>query len=216
MKRIMIIAISLLCLMLYSCNNANKNGDTLTEVIFTIHHETGYAINFMSNTWTNSLFFSDNEDNEVRLLSNVIVEGLDLKYRSGYEYKFKAKKTIMSNPPQDVSAVKYSIIKPISITKVVIDDDVQDVELMISAQLVNFQPQYMDEHYEFCDTLMVYDAMLVKESSSDYWMALNDIRSFEYIEGYEYVLKAKKIISTNPYNVTYTLEEIISKDKIID
>lgn len=47
-------------------------------VEITIYPETGYGSSVMSDVWTQPLMFSDNDDNQKRILVDVIFENLDL------------------------------------------------------------------------------------------------------------------------------------------
>ena len=62
-------------------------------------------------------------------------------------------------------------------------------------------------------TPKIYDALKVKNTDSDNWMALTEIEGFNYENGYEYELKVKKVTQAEPYSVKYVLIETISKEK---
>lgn len=100
----------------YSCLKDEEN-DKEKIVEITIYPETGYGASVLSDVWTQPLIFSDNDDNQKRILVDIIFENLDLDYERGYQYTLKAKKVWMSEPPQDVSSIKYeSTLKSVFLT----------------------------------------------------------------------------------------------------
>lgn len=206
----LLVSIIVLSVLLFSC--LNEEGDRERIVEMTIYPETGYGGSLMSDVWTQPLLFSDSEDNQKRNLTDIIMEDFDFNYERGYEYLFKVKKIWMQDPPQDVSSVKYVFIELLNKEKVILADSEKDIELFVSSETVKFTPKYPYE-FEDDETLKFYDAMLVKETGTDSWMALPKIEGFDFEKGYEYALDVKKITQAEPYSVRYVLIDILSKKK---
>lgn len=189
-----------------------EEGDKKKIVEMTIYPETGYGASVMSDIWTQPLFFSDNDENQVKLLVDIMTDGFDFDYERGYEYKFRAKKVWMQNPPQDVSSIKYEFIELLSKEKVITDDSEENINLFVSSETVKFTPKYPTE-YDDNMTPKIYDALKVKNTDSDNWMALTAIEGFDYEAGYEYELRVKKITQAEPYSEKYVLLETLSKER---
>lgn len=189
-------------------------GDREKIVEMTIHPETGYGASVMSDIWTQPLIFSDNDENQEKMLLDIITEGFDLDYERGYEYKLKVKKVWMQEPPQDVSSIKYKFIKLLSKEKVITNDSEENINLYISSETVKFMPRYPNKYADEENSIpQIYDALKVKNIDSNDWMALTYIEGFDYELGYEYNLTVKKITYAEPYSVKYVLLEIISKEE---
>lgn len=180
-------------------------------VEITIYPETGFGSSVMSDVWTQPLMFSDNDDNQKRILVDVIFENLDLDYERGYQYTLKAKKVWMSRPPQDVASIKYVFLEKLSKEKVTIEDSEEDFQLFVSSETVKFTPKYPSEYEGTDSSPKIYDALLTKKPDSDSWMTIIEIEGFDFEEGYEYLLNVKKITQAEPYLVRYLLLDIKSK-----
>ena len=189
-------------------------GDKEKIVEMTIYPETGYGASVMSDIWTQPLIYSDNDENQEKMLVDIITEGFDFEYERGYEYKLRVKKIWMQEPPQDVSSIKYEFIEFLSKEKVIINDSEENINLFVSSKTVKFTPKYPSE-YEDEDNMTpkIYDALKVKTTDSNNWMALTEIEGFDYETGYEYELRVKKVTQAEPYSVKYVLLETISKEK---
>jgi len=190
------------------------DGDKEKIVEMTIYPETGYGASVMSDIWTQPLIYSDNDENQEKMLVDIITEGFDFDYERGYEYKFRVKKVWMQEPPQDVSSIKYEFIELFSKEKVITNDSEENLNLFVASETVKFTPKYPSE-YEDEDNMTpkIYDALKVKNTDSDNWMALTEIEGFNYENGYEYELRVKKVTQAEPYSVKYVLIETISKEK---
>jgi hypothetical protein len=180
----------------------------------TIYPETGYGSSLMSDIWTQTLIFSDNDDNQNRLLVDIIFEEFDFDYERGYKYIFKAKKIWMHEPPQDVSSVKYVFIELLSREKVITENSEEDIELFVSAQTVRFMPRFPIEFEENASTPKIYDALLAKKAGTDDWLVIIEIEGFDFQEGFEYVLNVTKVIQAEPYSLKYRLLNILTKNEI--
>ncbi|MDO5971395.1 DUF4377 domain-containing protein [Flavivirga aquimarina] len=190
------------------------DGDKEKIVEMTIYPETGYGASVMSDIWTQPLIFSDNDENQEKMLVDIITEGFDFDYERGYEFKFRVKKIWMQEPPQDVSSIKYEFIELLSKEKVITNDSEENLNQFVASETVKFTPKYPSE-YEDEDNMAtkIYDALKVKNTDSDNWMILTEIEGFNYENGYEYELRVKKVTQAEPYSVKYVLIEIISKEK---
>jgi len=83
----------------------DEEGDKEKIVVMAIYPETGYGASVMSDILTQPLIFSDSDDNQKRMLVDIITEGFDFDYERGYEFTLKVKKVWMHEPPQDVSSI---------------------------------------------------------------------------------------------------------------
>ena len=193
-----------------SCLKDEKN-DKEKIVEITIYPETGYGASVVSDVWTQPLIFSDNDDNQKRILVDIIFENLDLDYERGYQYTLKAKKVWMSEPPQDVSSIKYVFLKKLSKEKVIIEDSEENFELFVSSKTVKFTPKYPSEYEGTDPSPKIYNALLTKKPDTDNWMTIIEIEGFDFEEGYEYLIDIKKITQAEPYLVRYLLLDIKSK-----
>jgi uncharacterized protein YaiE (UPF0345 family) len=191
---------------------AKDEGDREKIVEMTIYPETGYGTSVMSDIWTQPLIFSDNDEKQEELLIDIITKGFDFDYERGYEYKLKAKKVWMRQPPQDVSSVKYELIELLTKEKVITNDSEEDIKLFISPETVKFMPQYPTIYLDEENMVpRIYDALRVKDLDSDNWMVLVEIEGFDYEAGYEYEISVKKVTQATPYLVKYIHLETISK-----
>jgi len=205
------VGVIILSVFFGSCTKDEADREKTVEM--TLYPETGYGASIMSDVLTEPIQFSDNDENQKHLLTDIITEGFDFNYERGYEYTLKVKKVWMQNPPQDVSSVKYVFIELLTKKKVITSDSEKIIELFVSSQTVKFTPKYPGEYEKVAGGEMpkIYDALHVKENGTDNWMALTKIEGFDYIKGYEYILNAKKITQADPYLVRYVLLDIISK-----
>jgi hypothetical protein len=194
---------------------ASEEGDREKIVEMTIYPETGYGGSLLSDILTEPILFSDNDENQKQMLTDIITEGFDFDYERGYEYTLKVKKVWMQNPPQDVSSVKYVFIELLTKKKVITEDSEKKMVLFVSSQTVKFTPQYPCEYENLAESEVpkIYDALHVKENGTDNWMALTNIEGFDYLKGYEYLLNVKKITQATPYSIRYILLDIISTKK---
>jgi len=205
------VGVIILSVFFGSCTKDEADREKTVEM--TLYPETGYGASIMSDVLTEPIQFSDNDENQKHLLTDIITEGFDFNYERGYEYTLKVKKVWMQNPPQDVSSVKYVFIELLTKKKVITSDSEKIIELFVSSQTVKFTPKYPGEYEKVAggEAPKIYDALHVKENGTDNWMALTKIEGFDYIKGYEYILNAKKITQADPYLVRYVLLDIISK-----
>ena len=190
------------------CTKDAEDKEKIVEM--TIYPETGYGASVMSDVWTQPLIFSDNDNNQKQLMVDIITEGFDFDYDRGCEYKLKAKKIWMHEPPQDASSIKYVFIELLSKEKVITEDNEENIELFVSSKTVKFTPKFPAE-YDDNNNPKIYDALKVRTNDSDNWMALTEIEGFSYEAGYEYELSVKKEIRAEPYSVRYILLNILSK-----
>jgi hypothetical protein len=191
-------------------NKENADKEKLVEM--TIYPETGYGSNILSDIWTEPLLFSESDDKETQQLMDIITEGFDFEYERGYEYTFKAKKVWMSNPPQDVSSIKYIYVGDLKKKKVITQDSEEEVELLISPETVKFTPAHPNEYED--GYIKLYDALLAKVTNANKWLVLIEIEGFDFEKGYEYTLTAQKKTQADPYSVRYVLLNISNKREV--
>ncbi|WP_423127628.1 DUF4377 domain-containing protein [Gaoshiqia sp. Z1-71] len=191
-----------------------SNGDKEKIVEMTIYEETGYGASVLSDILTEPLLFSDSDDNQKRMLVDILTEGFDFDYERGYEYTLNVKKIWMKEPPQDVSSVKYVFIGLLSKKKVITEDREEEMELFVSPETVKFIPRYPIEYEEVEGNQVpkIYDALHVKKTGTNSWMALTAIEGFDFENDYEYRLTVKKITQAEPYLVRYILLDVLSKE----
>lgn len=204
----LLLSVALFSLLLASCSDNDKDREKMVEV--TLYPETTYGIMPLSSFWTDAIVFSDNDENTKQKLMGTLIEGDCFEYYQGYEYKYKAKKVWMEDPPQDVSSVKYVFLELLSKNKVITVDNETNVKLFVSGEIV----QYVDAFSLIDIQNAISDALLVKNTATNEWLALTSIEGFEFEEGYQYTLSAKKVTTAEPYSVRYVLTEILSKEKV--
>lgn len=206
------LAFFVLGLLFTSCFKDDA-GDKEKIVEMTIYPETGYGGSIMSDTWTQPLIFSDSDDSRKCMLVDMITEGFDIDYERGYKFTLLAKKVWMHEPPQDVSSIKYVFIELLAKEKVITEDSEENMEVFVSSKTVRFTPKFPDEYEGNESSPKIYNALQVKKTGTDHWMALTGIEGFDFEEGFEYVLNVKKILQANPYSVKYILLNIVSKNE---
>jgi len=206
------MCLPLLCICFLSCS---KDGDQEKIVTMTIYPETGYVMPILSPYWVDVLVYSESDENQKGLLMDIITEGFDFEYERGYEYTFKAKKVWMSNPPMDVSSIKYIYVGPLTKKKIIIENSEEEIELTVSSETVEYVPCFPIEYDEYGNR-KIYDALLVSETNATYYSTavLKEIEGFEFESGYEYILSVKKITQANPYLLRYVWLDTKEKKEI--
>ena len=213
MRKIIFFATLLLFILsLSGCEGDNLDKEKSVEI--TIYPETVVKNGFMSDIWSDYLVFSDSEGNEKYPMYQLIVDGLDFDYQRGYEYRFKAKKIWMSNPPMDVANVRYEIGRQISKKKVITEQREDVFEITVKPSLVKYVPRY-PANYDNNGVAIQENVMLAYKSDKREYFAISNIDGFEYEEGYEYVLEVKRTTYPEPYSVKYELVEIKSKKEVL-
>ena len=201
----------LLCLNFFSCFNEHKNEDKVKNIEMTIYPETGYGKGILTDTWTDVLVFYESDDNREQILVDIITEGFDFDYERGYEYTFKAKKVWMSNPPMDVSSIKYEFAGTLTKNRVILENSEEEIELYVSSELVKYGPMFPIEYEN--EQPKRYDALLCIDRNTNRTYVLKEIEGFNYESGYEYTLSVKKIIFAEPYLIRYILLDTENKQK---
>jgi hypothetical protein len=216
MKNLKILFVCLLIGTLFSAclkDEDNEKSDKEKNIVMIIYPETGYGASVLSDVISQPLIFSENDDTDKQLLTDIITEGFDFDYERGYKYTLKVKKVWMADPPQDVSSIKYIFIDLLSKEKVITEDSEKTFELSVAAETVRFTPNYPPEYNED-GSPVIYDAMRVMETGAqNSYFALTAIEGFDYEEGYEYLLDVKKVIQAEPYSVQYILLSVLSKNE---
>lgn len=193
-----------------SClKDEDKDKEKIVEM--TIYPETGYGGSVMSDVWTQPLIFSDTDDNQKRMLVDILTEGFNIDYERGYKFTLKVKKVWMHQPPQDASSIKYVFIELLSKEKVITANTDETIELFVSSKTVRFTPKFPSEYEGDESSPKIYNALQVKKTGTDTWMALTAIEGFNFEEGFEYIISVKKTTQANPYSVKYVLLNIVSK-----
>jgi len=219
MKRVVLFTVSLFFVYtaFFSCLNENEDKDKVKMVEMTIYPETGYAKPVLSSVWSDCLVYMESDDKQEQTLTSTITEGFDFEYERGYEYTFKAEKVWMSNPPMDVSSIKYIFVGPLEKKKVIVENNEENIELLVVAETVKYVPNYPIE-YEG-ERPVVYDALFCGDTKTNIGMngaicyVLKEIEGFEFESGYEYILNVKKITQANPYSLRFVLIDIKDKQK---
>ena len=147
----------------------------------------------------------------------MLFRSFDFEYERGYEYTFKAKKVWMSNPPMDVSSIKYVFVGPLEKKKVIVENNEENIELLVVSETVKYVPNYPIEYED--EIPVVYDALFCGDTKTNIgmngaiWYVLKEIEGFEFESGYEYILNVKKITHSNPYSLRFVLIDIKDKQK---
>lgn len=206
MKKLnLILSFVFAILLLSSCSNDDAK-DVQKTIEMTIYSDTGFAGYILSdNIYGEFLFFSESNNNNQNVLTSAGVSFNDFEYEKGYEYKIKARKTTLANPPQDGSSVEYDYLETISKKKVVTENSEQQMEMEVGPKKVGFISRAQNG---------IQQALFVKQNGEQNSKPLVTIENFNYEEGNKYKLKVKKVIQADPYSVKYILIEVLSKEKI--
>ncbi|HZK93484.1 MAG TPA: DUF4377 domain-containing protein [Prolixibacteraceae bacterium] len=211
MKKLQFFSALIVISLILTCCIKDEEADKEKIVEMTIYPETEYGASIMSDILTQPVVFSESDDNQKRMLVDIITEGFDINYERGYKFTLRVKKVWMHEPPQDASSIKYIFIELLSKEKVITEDSEENIELFVSSQTVKFTPKFPGEYEEDESHPKIYNALLVKKIGTDSWMALTKIEGFDFEEGYEYMLNVKKMTQAEPYSVSYILQNINSK-----
>src|SRR5665648_35991 len=211
MKKLQFFSALIVISLILTCCIKDEEADKEKIVEMTIYPETEYGASIMSDILTQPVVFSESDDNQKRMLVDIITEGFDINYERGYKFTLRVKKVWMYEPPQDASSIKYIFIELLSKEKVITEDSEENIELFVSSQTVKFTPKFPGEYEEDESHPKIYNALLVKKIGTDSWMALTKIEGFDFEEGYEYMLNVKKMTQAEPYSVSYILQNINSK-----
>ena len=217
MKRMFLFAVNLIFVFttFYSCLNEDEDKDKVKMVEMTIYPETSYLKPILSPVWSDCLVYSESDDKQKQTLTSIITEGFDFEYERGFEYTFKAKKVWMSNPPADVSSIKFIFVGPLEKKKVIVENNEENIELLVAPETVKYAPNYPTEF----GNDRPYDALFCSDTKTDIgmngaiWYVLKEIEGFEFEAGYEYILNVKKITHANPYSLRFVLIDIKDKQK---
>ncbi len=193
--------------LLSACFDDELKEDKVKEITLVIYEETE-----MGKATEDYLFeyfvLSDSDEKGKRSGMLTLIEGINFDYERGYRYTFKAQKIWMTDPPQDISNIKYNIQEMISKEKVITTDKEEKLTLTIAAETVKFHPHYRKDMEE-----KLYDALSAVDVVLDRQMAIIEIEGFDYEAGYEYEIEVKKTIQADPYAISYKLLDVLSKKK---
>ena len=105
---------------LTSCSSDDDNEDKVEEVTVYVSSETGiYYDMWLDPERENPIVgmqIQEKSENRWRTVSLYTITGFT--YEKGNEYELLVKKTIITNPPQDASNVRYELIRIVSQRKV--------------------------------------------------------------------------------------------------
>lgn len=183
-------------------------------VEFTIYPETVYGHHVLSAVWSESIAFSDSDNNEKRDAFHTVIDGMEsVNFERGYQYTYKAKKIwIRKHQIADVSPIKYVLLEQLKKEKAITQDSEQELELIVKHQPVKFSPAYPHQ-WQNDGSPKIYDALHCQDTKTNTILILKEIKDFNFETGNEYKLKVKKVTKATPYAVSYELIEIISKVK---
>ena len=206
MKKLNLILPCILVILFFSACSNDEKGDVQKTIEMTIYSDTGFAGYFMSdNLYGEFLLFSEEGNNNVNVLTSGGSSFDDFDYEKGYQYKVKARKTTLANPPQDASSIVYDYLETISKKKVVTENSEQQIEIEVGPKKVGYIAKSQNGRQE---------AFLIKENGAENTKIVVGIENFNFEEGNRYILKVKKVIQAEPYAVKYILIEVVSKVKI--
>ncbi len=110
MKKLIYPTITLACLFLAGCNNADEpetKDVTSTVTLYVDSHKEDMA--FLGG-WNECLRIKEENDTEWSKYDGII----GFQYEKGYQYQLKVEKTVLSNPPADGFSVEYRLLDVIS------------------------------------------------------------------------------------------------------
>lgn len=206
MSKLKLFLHSIIVLLFFgSCSNDDK-GDVQKTIEMTIYSDTGFSGYILSeNLYGEFLLFSEGDNNNQNVLTSGGNSFSDFDYEKGYQYKIKARKTTLANPPQDGSSVEYEYLETISKKKVVTENSEQQIEIEVEPKKVRYITRLGNGTEE---------AFFIKENGGINSKPLLEIENFDYEEGNRYKLKVKKLIQAEPYAVKYVLIEVLLKQKV--
>ena len=206
MKKLNLILSCILTILFFSACSNDEKGDVQKTIEMTIYSDTGFAGYFMSdNLYGEFLLFSEEGNKNVNVLTSGGSSFDDFDYEKGYQYKVKARKTTLANPPQDGSSIIYDYLETISKKKVVTENSEQQIEIEVGPKKVGYIARSQNGRQE---------AFFIKENGAENTKIVTVIDNFNFEEGNRYKLKVKKVIQAEPYTVKYILIEVVSKVKI--
>ena len=206
MKKLNLILPCILAILFFSACSNDEKGDVQKTIEMTIYSDTGFAGYFMSdNLYGEFLLFSEEGNKNVNVLTSGGSSFDDFDYEKGYEYKVKARKTTLANPPQDGSSIVYDYLETISKKKVVTENSEQQIEIEVDPKKVGYIARSQNGRQE---------AFFIKENGVENTKIVTAIDNFNFEEENRYKLKVKKVIQAEPYTVKYILIEVVSKVKI--
>lgn len=206
MKKLNLILPCILAILFFSACSNDEKGDVQKTIEMTIYSDTGFAGYFMSdNLYGEFLLFSEEGNKNVNVLTSAGISFNDFDYEKGYQYKVKARKTTLANPPQDGSSIGYDYLETISKKKVVTENSEQQIQIEVGPRKVCYIARSKNGKQE---------AFFIKENGVENTKIVTAIDNFNFEEGNRYKLKVKKVIQAEPYTVKYILIEVVSKVKI--
>jgi len=210
MKKLNLILPCILAILFFSACSNDEKGDVQKTIEMTIYSDTGFAGYFMSDNlygefYGEFLLFSEEGNKNVNVLTSGGSSFDDFDYEKGYQYKVKARKTTLANPPQDGSSIVYDYLETISKKKVVTENSEQQSEIEVGPKKVGYIARSQNGRQE---------AFFIKENGVENTKLVVGIENFNFEEGNRYKLKVKKVIQAEPYTVKYILIEVVSKVKI--
>ena len=101
---------------LASCSSDNDNEDKVEQVTVYVSAETGTYTPLFSDEPVEGMLIQEKGNTRWSCVHFATITGFT--YEKGNEYELLVKKTILANPPQDASNVKYELIRIVSQKKI--------------------------------------------------------------------------------------------------
>lgn len=207
MKRIaLLLCLMIVSLVSISCSldDNSESGKKREPVEINILPETDYAKSErIENLYIEGVLFTQGKEDSISLLIADNDFYKKLEYERGYEYKVGTFKTTFNSG--GYLSYHYEFVALLSKKEAVVTPSEEDLLLTVSPKLVNVSNILSEK---------VQPSMLVKIKGIPGDMPIMHIEGFEYEEGFTYELHVVKSIKGNPYSVTYSLVDVLSKEKI--
>lgn len=211
MKRIaLVLCLMMISLVSVSCSldDNNESGRRKEPVEINILPETAYAkSSLIENLYVEGILFTEGKEDDISLLIADNDFYHDIEYEKGYQYKVGTFKTTFNH--QGELSTQFEFVALLSKKEAVVTPSEEELLLTVSPYLVKVQNILSSD---------IQLAMLVQaqgeeeeEESVDPFPVMK-IDGFDYEEDFTYELKVKKSIKGNPYSVSYSLIDVISKE----
>lgn len=209
MKRIaLVLCLMMVSLISVSCSldDNNESGRRKDPVEINILPETDYAKSqLIENLYVEGILFTEGKEHSISLLIADNDFYHNIEYEKGYQYKVGTFKTTFNH--QGEISTQYEFVALLSKKEAVVTPSEEELLLTVSPYLVKIQNILSAD----IQLAMLAQAQEEEEEESDPFPIVK-IEGFDYEEDFTYELKVKKSIKGNPYLVTYSLLDVISKE----
>ncbi|MHC5310061.1 DUF4377 domain-containing protein [Myroides sp. LJL116] len=211
MKKIaLLLCLMMISLVSVSCSldDNNESGRRKEPVEINILPETAYAkSSLIENLYVEGILFTEGKEDDTSLLIADNDFYHDIEYEKGYQYKVGTFKTTFNH--QGELSTQFEFVALLSKKEAVVTPSEEELLLTVSPYLVKIQNILSSDR----QLAMLAKVQEEEEEESLDPFPIMKIEGFDYEEDFTYELKVKKSIKNNPYGVTYSLLDVISKEE---